>query len=84
MDENHDTKTEGRVGEIEKSVEKITRSAIDIGKLWAVHGLEIGRGALRASAETLRVTSDLLGQIAEKVGEPSEPEARNERDDKAA
>ncbi|MBX3270973.1 MAG: hypothetical protein KF729_11980 [Sandaracinaceae bacterium] len=60
--------------------EASTRAAstlFGIGRLWAAHGLGVGRSALAASARTLAATSELLGELAsafeEERDEPSEP-----------
>ena len=66
--------------------EASTRAAstlFGIGRLWAAHGLGVGRSALAASARTLAATSELLGELAsafeeERRGasEASEPQPR--------
>ena len=38
-----------------------------LGRLWAAHGLDIGRAALKTSAITLETTAQLLGEISERV-----------------
>ena len=48
---------------IDRSLETLVR----VGRVWALHGLGVGRSALRASAETLRGASDLLAALSEAV-----------------
>ena len=62
----------------ERAVEKTVRTAIDIGRLWAVYGLEVGRAALRTSGETLRATSEILGELSKKIDERREPSPSEE------
>ena len=68
-----------RQDELDKAVRDLTR----IGKIWAKHGLGVGRSALESSAETLRATASLLGRLAaglpdDERGEAGEPERRDE------
>lgn len=59
------TRDQDRDGTIEQAVEGVVR----IGRLWAVYGLEVGRAALRTSSETLKTTSEILGEVAKKIDE---------------
>jgi len=55
--------------DLERAVENVA----GLGRLWARHGLEIGKSALETSATTLRTTADLLGQISSRISdEPAE------------
>jgi hypothetical protein len=54
-------------------LDSIAQSLVEIGAVWAKHGLAIGRSALEASAKTLNSTATALGQIADSL------EAKNER-----
>lgn len=56
--------------EIAETVERAIDTLFDIGRLWASHGLSVGRGALETSAQTLRTTAELLGELSEKVSDP--------------
>lgn len=49
-----------------ETVEKAVRGLVDIGRLWAAHGLGIGRSALETSAATLRTTATFLGELAQR------------------
>ncbi|AKF06569.1 hypothetical protein [Sandaracinus amylolyticus] len=53
----------------EATIEQCVGNVVRIGRLWAVYGLEVGRAALRTSAETLRTTSELLGSLAKQLDE---------------
>jgi len=71
-----ETDTDERESELAEASVKAVSTLFGIGRLWAVHGLGVGRSALDASASTLRSTADLLGGIAERFddSEPGEPE----------
>ncbi|MGE0787885.1 MAG: hypothetical protein AB7S26_19580 [Sandaracinaceae bacterium] len=63
-----DTKTSpNRDPRIAETAERAVRTLTDVGRLWAVHGLNAGRAALETSAVTLRATSGLLSTIAEQL-----------------
>lgn len=50
----------------------------EVGSMWAVHGLKLGKMALATSAETLGKTAQALDAIAsglEKKHSPATPEA---------
>jgi hypothetical protein len=49
------------------TVEHAVGTLFDLGRVWAVHGLRIGRSALEASAETLRSTSSVLDEISSRL-----------------
>ena len=46
--------------------EKMARGLTAVGMSWARHGLTIGKSALETSAQTLRETAEVLGQLSEK------------------
>lgn len=52
-----------------ETTEKAVDTLFGLGRLWATHGLTIGRAALETSATTLRMTSELLGQISDNLAE---------------
>ncbi|HEY8430206.1 MAG TPA: hypothetical protein VIL20_17615 [Sandaracinaceae bacterium] len=58
-------------GAVAEAAEKLVTTLFDIGRLWAAHGLGVGRSALNASAETLRATAEALGELSRKL-EPTE------------
>lgn len=60
----------------ESTIEQAVEGVVRIGRLWAVYGLEVGRAALRTSSETLKTTSEILGEVAKKIDE-----RRDENDD---
>lgn len=53
----------------DSTIEQAVQGVARIGRLWAVYGLEVGRAALRTSAETLKTTSEILGDVAKKIDE---------------
>lgn len=59
---------------IEKQVETVVNSAMQISKLWARHGLEVSRSALETSAETLRTTAEAIKRVADRLGTAKPPE----------
>lgn len=69
------------------AVEQVVDSAVELGRLWARHGLTIGKMALETSAASLGTTARMLAGIAdalaaraeENLGQPEAPPA-----DKAA
>ena len=50
-----------------RDVEQIVDDLFGIGRLWARHGLSVGRSALAASAATLRTLADGLGRISDHL-----------------
>ena len=56
-------------------LDAIAKSLVDIGAVWAKHGLGIGRSALEASAKTLSSTATVLGQIADSLEGKTAPAA---------
>lgn len=59
---------------LSEGVERAAGAIVGIGRLWAAHGLNVGRSALEASAATLRTTAGLLGEIAERFADDEEPQ----------
>jgi hypothetical protein len=57
------------------TVEPLARTLVDVGRLWAAHGLGIGRAALETTATTLRTTASLLGVLAARVEPPRDETA---------
>jgi hypothetical protein len=60
-----------REARIAEAAEKLVHGLFGVGKLWAAHGLNVGRSALETTATTLRTTAALLGDISQRF-EPSE------------
>ena len=71
-------KNQERIEETQASLERAMGNLLEVGRLWASHGLSIGRAALETSAETLRVTADTLADFHEKLDE------KGDREDRAA
>ena len=61
--------TDPREKEIEANVDRALRGLLDVGRLWASHGLSVGRSALETSAHTLRTTAELLGDLSDRFAE---------------
>ncbi len=51
-------------GPLTEATTRAATTLFGIGRVWAAHGLGMGRSALAASAQTLRATSELLGDLA--------------------
>ena len=47
-------------------IERAVDTLVEIGRMWASHGLRIGRSALQTSARTLDVTAETLSDLAER------------------
>jgi|GEM_PF-2016222 len=63
-----ETRTKSR-----EATERVLDSALMLGRLWARHGLTLGKLALETSATTLKSTAELLSAVSEAVApEPSE------------
>ncbi|MCB9591354.1 MAG: hypothetical protein H6719_01370 [Sandaracinaceae bacterium] len=77
--ETHDeTSQESTPGPLTEATARAASTLFGIGRMWAAHGLGVGRSALSASAKTLRATSELLGDLAEafedeEASQPGEP-----------
>jgi hypothetical protein len=55
-----------------EAVEQILESAVGLGRLWARHGLTLGKLALETSAVSLGTTARLLGGIADAFAPEAE------------
>lgn len=55
--------------DITAAAERTVHTLFDVGRLWAAHGLGVGRSALKTSAQTLEATSSLLGELADRFAE---------------
>jgi len=73
-----------RVEKAEAAVEQVVESAIDLGKLWARHGLTIGKLALETSAVSLGTTARMLANIADALAPQHASPEDAEKTDKAA
>lgn len=62
-----------------EAVEQIVDSAIGLGRLWARHGLTLGRLALETSAVSLGTTARLLGGIADAFASDQERRETTEK-----
>jgi hypothetical protein len=60
--------------ELADGVERVVSTLFDVGRLWASHGLSVGRSALETSAVTLRTTADLLGELSDRFRRDEAPE----------
>jgi len=69
-----ETVTETTQNKSDAAVEQVIESALDLGKLWARHGLTLGRLALETSAISLGTTAKMLASIAEAIA-PEEKKA---------
>jgi len=59
--------------ELDTASAKAVSTLFGIGRLWAAHGLDVGRSALSASATTLRSAADLLGDLGDRFDPEEEP-----------
>jgi hypothetical protein len=59
--------TESQTPKTDAAVEQIVDSAVGLGRLWARHGLTIGKLALEASATSLGTTARMLSTLAEAI-----------------
>lgn len=50
-----------------RTFETLLTTLVDVGSMWAVHGLKIGKMALATSAETLGKTAAALDTIATEL-----------------
>jgi len=57
--------SEPRRGEPE--IEALLADLVRVGRMWAGHGLTVGRLALEHSARTLELTAGALGEISRRV-----------------
>ncbi|MBN1774766.1 MAG: hypothetical protein JXB32_26140 [Deltaproteobacteria bacterium] len=56
--------------ELEQQLKGAVDGVMEVSRLWARHGLEIGRTALETSAGTLRTAAETLKQVADRLGKP--------------
>ena len=74
------TETQDRItktdepSELESASAKAISTLFGIGRLWAAHGLGVGRSALDATAVTLRSAAELLGDLGDRFDPEDEPE----------
>lgn len=68
------------------AVEQVVDSAVELGRLWARHGLTIGKMALETSAASLGQTARMLAGIADALSARAEENLahRDAPTDKAA
>lgn len=66
---------------VHEATEKAVQTLFGVGRLWATHGLTIGRAALETSATTLRMTSELLGEISDRLDAQDEAPPAETTDD---
>jgi len=68
--------TQNTPAEIQTPLTDTANQALDnlvsVGRLWAAHGLSIGRSALKASARTLEMTAETLAEIETRFEEKDE------------
>ncbi len=57
--------------ETDPEIEQMVEDFVEVGKMWAHHGVTIGKMAADSSAKTLQVTANALGTIARRF-RPSE------------
>jgi hypothetical protein len=62
--------------ELEQQLKGAMDSVMEVSKLWARQGLEIGRSALETSAGTLRTAAETLKQVADRIGHTDKPETK--------
>ena len=48
-------------------IDDLVEDMVDVGRMWAQHGITIGKMALKSSARTLEVTSNVLETLARRV-----------------
>jgi hypothetical protein len=72
--------TESTQHKTDAAVEQVIDSALGLGKLWARHGLTIGKLALETSAVSLGTTARMLASIADAIA----PETADKKVDEAA
>ena len=58
-----------------RAVGTLLTTLVDVGSMWAVHGLKIGKMALSTSAETLGKTAQALDTIATELEKKRAPTA---------
>jgi hypothetical protein len=75
---------EKRDERLAETLGKATEGLIEVGRLWAAHGLNVGRSALEASASTLRTTAGVLGALSDRFASEQEQmkEEKEEEEEK--
>jgi hypothetical protein len=68
------TSNESQPSKTDAAVEQVIDSAVGLGRLWARHGLTIGKLALETSATSLGTTARMLSSLAEALA----PETKDE------
>lgn len=74
-DESITTETKDNARGLAEAAEKLVSTLFGVGRLWAAHGLGVGRSALEASAQTLRATAEVLGEVSSKLEDREEKTA---------
>jgi len=55
-------------------VDRAVENVLKVGRIWANHGIEMGRSALTASAESLKLAIATLDDVKSRLnGEPVAP-----------
>ncbi len=67
-------RTESTTPKTDAAVEQVVDSAVELGRLWAKHGLTIGKLALETSAISLGTTARMLASLADALA----PEHKDE------
>ena len=62
-----ESSTESTARKSDEAVEQVVKSALSLGKLWARHGLTLGKLALETSAVSLGTTAKMLARIADAI-----------------
>jgi hypothetical protein len=57
---------------VEAEIEQILEDFVDVGRMWAHHGVTIGTMAMKSSARTFEVTAGALGTIARHLAPAKE------------
>lgn len=61
-----------------EAADRAVRSLFQVGRLWASHGLEMGRMTLRTAAKTLESTAETLEDLSQRVA-PDDERTADER-----
>ncbi len=56
-------------------IEEMVDDLVGIGRMWAHHGMTIGKMALKSSAKTMEVTAGVLEKLARRVAPGEESKA---------
>jgi hypothetical protein len=67
MTEQQNEREQTGVSEASKEASRALETLIDIGRMWASHGLQIGKGALATSARTLEATAAHLDELSTRL-----------------